>query len=350
MIDLDDRAALARIDRADMRALLREFPDQIDEAWQWQADIPSMDAIDRIVVCGMGGSAIAGDLLATLLGQWGVARPVLTVRDYALPPWVGERTLAIMVSYSGNTEETLACAQRAREHGCSMLAITSGGQLAELARSADFPLILVPGNRPPRASLGYLLAPLLRSLGPHIDRDVAAEIDAALPPIRSLVAEFDESPHDSNRAKQLARDLDDAIPLCYGSAGLTEPVARRWKTQLNENAKSPAYWDVVPELNHNELMGWEGDDLANRASYVLLRDADEAPPVARRLEITADMLRDRGLRVRQFQLSGETMMARLLGLIVLGDWVSYYRAMLRGVDPTPVALIERFKAKMAEAS
>ncbi|MFB6286891.1 MAG: bifunctional phosphoglucose/phosphomannose isomerase [Candidatus Bipolaricaulia bacterium] len=349
MIDLDDRAALARIDRADMRALLRAFPDQIDEAGEWQADVPSLDAIDRIVVCGMGGSAIGGDLLATLWGQWGVARPVVTVRGYALPPWVDDRTLAIMVSYSGNTEETLACARQARKRGCAMLAITSGGQLAELARSADVPLILVPGDQPPRASLGYLLAPLLRSLAPHIDRDVAADIDAALPLIRSLVAELDESPHDANRAKQLARDLEGAIPVCYGSAGLTEPVARRWKTQLNENAKSPAYWDVVPELNHNELMGWEGDDLADRASYVLLRDADEASSVARRLEITADMLRDRGLQVREVQLSGETLMARMLGLIVLGDWVSYYRAMLREVDPTPVALIERFKAKMAEA-
>ncbi len=350
MIDLDDGAALARIDRADMRGLLRGFPDQVAEAWNWTVDVPALGAIDRIVVCGMGGSAIGGDLLATLFHQWAVPLDVTTVRDDALPPWVDASTLVIAVSYSGNTEETLSCAQRALDRGCPMLAVTSGGQLTELAQTSDVPLIAVPGGQPPRASLGYLFVPLLRSLAPRIGRNVDVDLDAALGLMRDLTVDLDESAADANRAKRLAHDLDALLPICYGSAGLTDVAARRWTTQLNENAQTPAYWNVVPELNHNELMGWEGDGVAAQCGYVLLRDADESPSVARRLAIVTELLQDRDFRVREVQIAGENVLARLLGLIVLGDWVSYYRAMLRGVDPTPVALIERFKAKMAEAS
>lgn len=350
MTDLDDRASREAVDRADMRALLIDFPDQVARAWESEADVPSIEAVDRIVVCGMGGSAIGGDLLATLSRQWDVPLPIATVRDYTLPPWADARTLVVAISYSGNTEETLSCAQRALERGCPLLAVTSGGQLAELARSSDCPLIAVPGGQPPRASLGYLLFPVLRTLGRWIERDLASDVDDAIRTMRALVAELDESPEESNRAKQLARELHGYVPVIYGSAGLTEPVARRWKTQINENAKSPAYWDVFPELNHNEIMGWEGDDLASRFAYLLLRDPHEHPRVARRFDVSRQLLQDRGYLVREVRGPEETpALARLMGLIALGDWVSYYRAMLREVDPTPVELIESFKARMAEA-
>ena len=348
MIDLDDRTALARIDAADMRGLLRGFPDQVAEAWGWRVDVPAMDTIDRIVVAGMGGSAIGGDLLATLFRRWDVPLPITTVRDYALPPWADERTLVIAVSYSGNTEETLGCAQQALDIGCPMLAVTSGGRLAELAHAHDVPLITVPSGQPPRASLGYLFAPVLRSLAPHLNRDVEAEMDAALALLRSLTTDLDGSPVDANRAKRLAHELSEGIPICYGSSGVTGAVARRWKTQLNENAEVPAYWDVVPEINHNELMSWANDDLAARWDFLLLRDGAEAPAIARRFAVSEELLTERGCRVHEVQIDGESLLARLLGLVVLGDWVSYYRAMLREVDPTPVGLIEAFKRRMTE--
>ncbi len=350
MIDLDDRAALARIDAADMRGLLRGFPDQIGEAWSRRASVPAVSDMEQIVVCGMGGSAMGGDLLATLFGQWDVPIAVSTVRHYLLPPWADERTLVIAVSYSGNTEETLSCAQQALDRGCAMLAVTSGGRLAELAQANDVPLVSVPSGQPPRAALGHLFAPVLRSLAPHLNRDVEAEMDEALALLRSLSNDLDESPGDANRAKQLAHELSEGIPICYGSAGLTGVAARRWKTQLNENAKVPAYWDVVPELNHNELMGWANDDPAAHGGYVLLRDAAEAPAIARRFAISKELLTERGRRVREVDVTGDSVLARLLGLIVLGDWVSYYRAMIQDVDPTPVGLIEAFKRRMAEAS
>lgn len=350
MTDLDDRASLESIDRAAMRALLIDFPDQVARAWEWEAEVPSIDDMDQIVVCGMGGSAIGGDLLATLVRQWDVPMPVATVRDYALPTWVDPRTLVVAISYSGNTEETLSCARQALDRGCPLLAVTSGGELAEIARSSDGPVISVPSGQPPRASLGYLLFPVLRSLARWIDRDMAAEVDSAIRTMRALVGELDEAPEEANRAKRLARDLQDHVPVIYASAGLTEAVGRRWKTQINENAKSPAYWDVIPELNHNEIMGWEGDDLASRFVYVLLRDPYEQPPVVRRFDVSRQLLQDRGYLVRDVQGPDESsLLARLMGYIVLGDWVSYYGAMLRGVDPTPVGLIESFKQRMAEA-
>jgi len=349
MIDLDDRASLAQIDRSDMRQLLTGFSDQVAEAWERHDGVPPFEAMDHIVVCGMGGSAIGGDILITLLRQWGVAIPVVTIRGYALPPWVDERSLVVAVSYSGHTEETLACARQALDRGCSMLAVTSGGQLADLARSSPQSLVIVPGGQPPRASLGCLLFPVLRSLAPWIDRDIAGDVDAALRAMRSMVTELDEGPEASNRAKRLARDLHGCVPVIYGSVGLTDAIARRWKTQLNENAKSPAYWDVIPELNHNEIMGWEGEDLAARFGYLLLRDPEEHARIARRFDVSRELLQRRGRPVHEIHSPDGELLTRLMTLIVLGDWVSYYAAMLREVDPTPVESIESFKRRMAEA-
>lgn len=350
MIDLDDRTALERVDRSDMRSALVGFPDQVAEAWERSAELPPMASIDGIVVCGMGGSAIGGDFLATLLERWGCELSVTTVRHYELPPWANERTLVVATSYSGNTEETLGCARRALERDCPLLAVTSNGELAELARERRRSSIVVPSGRQPRAALGDLLMPVLRSLAPQLSVDLHAEADEAQRVVARLVERCDTAPHEENPAKAIARWLHGHVPVVYGSAANTDVAARRWKTQINENAKSPAYFDTCPEMNHNEVMGWEHETLLAGFRYVLLRDREEHPQIARRFEVSRELLEARGGAVREAWSEGEGELARLMSLVVLGDWVSFYLAMLYDVDPSPVGLIEQLKERLVQAS
>ncbi len=348
---LDDPQRIAEVDRADMRRLLRAFPEQLRRAWDLtaQASIEPPE-FDGVAVCGMGGSAIGGDLLRSYL-QPKLNKPIQVVRDYELPPFVDGGWLVFAVSYSGNTEETLSCAREALSRGCSLVAVTSGGRLKALAQEHNTPLIEVPGEMPPRTALAFLFVPLLRTLLLALDDEArkAAEREwqEALEQTQERAALYDGKPEAENPAKRLARALFERIPAIYGGA-LTEAVARRWKTQINENAKQPAHWDALPELHHNEIVGWEWPSaLKGRFVYVLLRDPDEHPRVQKRFHITRELLEERGLPVFEVQGQGEGRLARLLTLVQLGDWASFYLAILNGVDPTPVVLIDEMKRRLS---
>jgi glucose/mannose-6-phosphate isomerase len=328
-------------------------PEQIEEALArleaspWRPPAPDPDVL---AVGGMGGSAIAAELAGALHADR-LPRPLLVVRDYRWPACVGPRALAVLSSYSGNTEETLALERAARERGVPRAAITSGGELAARARADGVPVALVPGGSPPRAALfsGWVaLEGLLHALGWIPDPRPAWREAAAL--LRSRNARFvPGAGEEGNPAKRLARSLHGRFPVIYSAAERVGAVATRWRQQLHENAKLPGHSAAVPELNHNEIVGWERPGEPHRAlSVVVLRDREDAAESARRLSLTADYVRAQGAPAHECESEGESRQARMASLVQLGDWVSFYLAMLAEVDPTPIASIDAFKRRLSE--
>jgi glucose/mannose-6-phosphate isomerase len=306
------------------------------------------EAVKDVLICGMGGSGIAGDLVVAAYSQR-LRRPVATQRDYYLPGWVGEDTLVVLVSYSGDTEETLTAAMQALDRNSLAVVIASGGKLASFYGAQGVPVVAVPGGMQPRAAILHLLTPLvvvLSRLGvlPPVD----ADLDEARATLAAAVAAYrPEVPEPENAAKQLARSLADVIPVIYG-AEATTAVARRWKSQLNENAKVPAFVADIPEANHNEIVGFESDtEFARNCQLILLRDPTQHRQVQRRFDFTRQILESRVKGVFSIEAEGEGALARVLDLVTLGDYVSLYLACRRGLDPGPVDSIQRLKDLLA---
>lgn len=347
-MDLDDLAALKRIDRSDMGGLLASFALQCMEGVRLgrEANLKLVrEELSQIVVVGMGGSAIGGDLLRTYLAT-DLRLPLWVVRNYHLPLFVNPGTLAFIASYSGNTEETRSSFRDAVKAGCQVVVITGGGRLGEEGKARGLPLISIPTGLPPRAALGYLFFPLLAVLeGSGLispQREALQETEGLLAELSKIYGPRRPTPE--NPAKQLALRLRGRLPFIYGSQDHTEAVALRWKGQLNENSKHMAVYNGFPELNHNEIMGWEAaGELMKSALFLFLRDSEDHPRVARRMEITAEIAAQRGGEVISIASQGRSRLARLFSLICLGDFVSYYLALAKGVDPTPVASIDSLK-------
>jgi glucose/mannose-6-phosphate isomerase len=294
----------------------------------------------------MGGSAIGADLARAILGDR-ATRPMRTVRDYALEPWAGSETLVVCMSYSGNTEETLACFEAAGIVGAPRIVVTTGGKLAELARAEDVPVIGVPSGMLPRAAVLYMTVAALEcaalcGAAPALH----TELDSATKLLERLVEEWGpDSPEDSE-AKRLARELQGTLPVIVGSASTNAP-ARRWQAQLNENSKVPAFASELPEADHNEICGWaRGAELAPMAA-VFLADSDQHPRVRRRIELTAEEVQRAGAKTIFAESRGETRLERVLSLVLLGDLASVYLAALDGVNPSAMEPIDRLKAALA---
>jgi glucose/mannose-6-phosphate isomerase len=316
-------------------------PHQLGDAlWRAQsAGIPKQDRPGGLIVCGMGGSAIGGDLAAAALGDR-ATRPITTVRGYALESWTGPDSLVLCASYSGNTEETLACFEAAGAAGAGRVALTTGGELADAARADGVPVIGVPAGMQPRAAVIYMIVGVLECAalcgaapGLHSEVDTAAELLGTLA-------------SDTSEAKALAGRLQGTVPVIHG-AGPTAAIARRWKTQLNENAEAAAFFSELPEANHNEICGWERGRAVAPFAGVFLEDPDQHPRVQRRIELTAAEVERAGAPALRVAARGDTRLERVLSLVMLGDLVSVYLAELDGVDPTPVEAIQRFKAELA---
>jgi glucose/mannose-6-phosphate isomerase len=248
--------------------------------------------------------------------------------------------LVLCASYSGNTEETLACFEAAGQLGAPRVALTTGGQLAERAREAGVPVIGVPSGMQPRAAVVYMtIAALQCAAAAGVCESLQSEAESAGTLLGQLADEWGPDAPDDSLPKALAAALDGSIPIVYG-AGATAPVAQRWKTQLNENAKQPAFAAVLPEANHNDICAWERADDFGRFTAVLLDDDRLHPQLRRRVELTARLAGDRAHVVAG---RGDTGVERALSLVFLGDLVSVYAAILAGVDPTPVDVLEQFK-------
>lgn len=352
MIDIDDIAAVAAIDKAGMLDEMAGFADQceqaVDMARHTELNIDPAGITD-ILVLGMGGSGIAGDVCRVLFDD-ALNVPIQVNRHYRLPAYVGPATLVLAVSYSGNTEETLAALGEAVTRGARVVAVSSGGKISLIARDKGLPLIRIPAGLQPRAALGYLSLPpavVLEKLGlvPALTEAVSEAVNL----LRHQSARLrPEEPESSNPAKQLARRLHGRLPVIYGSEGVASLAAFRFKCQINENAKQPANWNLLPELDHNEITGWQClEDISRRFHLIFLRDADEHPQVKKRVEVTRDLIIDRFCGTEEFWSSGASKLARLLSLVYLGDFTSAYLALLNGVDPSPVERIELLKKRLA---
>jgi glucose/mannose-6-phosphate isomerase len=336
----DPLAAVREVDASGLLDDILGLPDQLGDAlWRVEsADIGGLEA-NGLAVCGMGGSGIGGALARAALGHR-LSRPLRVVRDYELAPWASPENLILCMSYSGNTEETLACFEGAEALGATRVVATTGGALAEAARAADVPVIGIPSGLQPRSAVGYMFA---------IAAETAAVIEASAPirmEIDAAAAWLSEQRESViARSAEIAAELAGSVPVIYGS-GLTAPVAYRWKTQVNENAKHPAFTHELPELDHNELVGWNTDVDAGRFAAVFLEDSDQHPRQRERAELTAKLIEPAAAAVVKVETEGETRTARMLWSVMLGDLVSLQLAAQRGVDPTPVDLLERLKDEL----
>lgn len=343
------RAAIARVDASGQLDDVLALPEHLrDAVWRVESAImQDWDTAAGLVVAGMGGSAIGGALARAALGDH-ASRPIFVTRAYGLPTWTTPDTMVLCASYSGDTEETLACYESAGALGARRTVVTTGGRLAEMARADGVPVIPLPGGFQPRAAVAYMIVAALEvaalcGAGPRL----TSEIDVAAAHIEQLVAQWGPDAPEDSLAKEVARGLLGSTPVIAG-AGLTAPIAYRWKTQVNENAKQPAFWHELPELDHNELAGWEGARDVGRFSAVFLDDSDAHPRVKERMELTARLISDSATACFRLETRGQTAIERVVSLVLLGDLVSIYLATLRGVDPGPVRAIEELKATLAE--
>lgn len=354
-MNLDDLDRMRAIDVDDMLSHIDALPDQLDNAWEAAQALPlpeSHQAPRLIVLCGMGGSAIGGDLAAAVVAPTSPA-PFVVLRGYDLPAFVaGPETLVIASSHSGNTEETLSAVEIARERGARLLAVTTGGQLAEHAARHGYPLWQFDYKSQPRAALGWSLG-LLLGLADRLK--LAPGLGDALAGAVALLRETAQgygagSGLATNPAKRTAGQLIGRVPVFVG-AGIFEPVARRWKCQLNENAKVWAEYEPMPETNHNAVaaIGFPADNSVQLSAIFITSPAQDHPRVRLRHELMYTMCLQNGIMADTFQPQGDTPLARLLHAIQFGDYLSYYTAIGYGADPTAIAPIVELKDQLARS-
>ena len=356
LLVLDDADEARSVDPDDMLHAVEDFPSQCEEAVHLASEI-ELDQLmgfseqaTSILILGMGGSGVGGDLVKTLLeGQLKV--PVQVNKGYDLPGFAGENTLVFAVSYSGNTEETLSGFDQAVKKNCKIVSITTGGELAKKCADLGSVVLRIPSGIQPRAALGHLFFPLLvilQRLGfvSSLDED----IDEAIQLLRSNTKAFGfYNPVEKNPAKALAARLYQTLPVVYGFSGLSDSVASRWKCQFNENTKIPAIWNTFPELNHNETVSWDLlEGLTENFTLILLRDKSEPERIKKRIEITEELVEDNFGSVETVWAEGESRLAKILSLVNFGDYVSVYLALLYQVDPSPVERIRILKERLAE--
>jgi glucose/mannose-6-phosphate isomerase len=348
---LDNLDEIRRIDRSNMLSFCVDAPKHYGEA----AKIANSFSVgypkpQTIVVAGMGGSAIGGELLK----DWArdrVTMPIEVCREYSLPAYVNRKTLVFVVSYSGETEESLSVFLDAVKRKCMVVCISSGGKLREFAEKLNVPHLLVPSGMAPRATLPYLFMPLpsiLDKIG--VVSGVGVEVSDVTSVLKLVSLEnLPEKPQSGNFSKTLASNICGTVPVVYGF-GIYRAVAQRFKTQFNENSKVPAKWEVFPELNHNEIVGWEEvGALAKDFSLLFIRDTDEPSEMRRRIETTQKLICKEKLKAFEVWGRGKTKLSKMLSVICMGDFTSVYLAVLRGVDPTPVRTISLLKDKIKQS-
>lgn len=343
-----DAASIAACDPGEMLADALSLPDQLRDAmWKVEsAGLTPWESPGGLVIAGMGGSGIGGGLAVAAIGDT-ASRPISLARSYGLPSWTTADTTVLCTSYSGSTEETLACYEAAGVIGARRVVATTGGELGELARRDGVPVIPIAGGLQPRAALGYVFTAAIEvaALAGVAPRRTT-EIDVAAAQLEELVREWGPAAPDDAEPKALARQLLGSIPLIYGS-GPTGGVAYRWKCQFNENAKLQSFAHELPELDHNELMGWERASESAPFAAVFLDDPDLHPRIAQRIAVTRRIIESQASTTVVVPPRTGTPLARLLSLSLLGDLTSIYLAVLRDQDPSPIRGIDELKAALS---
>jgi len=352
MVDLDDTSVYRQFDKSGMLDHLHGFPEQCQKAWEkvLKFDLPrEYTQISNVVILGMGGSAIGGDIVRRL-AMAESKFPVWIHRDYGLPAFVNANTLVIASSYSGNTEETLSAFTKSLGNGSKKLAITSGGRLKHLAEKEGIPTLVIDYQAPPRAAFPHSFVPLVgifQKLGLLADK--SADLQEAVDILKRLSEDLIETrPLSSNPAKQLANKLWGHIAVIYGAEILSE-VAQRWKGEFNENSKAWAFFESFPELNHNAAVGYEFPlEAKERIQVSMLRSSLLHPRNLLRYEATAKLLAKAGIAYEFVEATGKSSLAQVLSLVHLGDYASFYLAMLHEVDPTSIDAINIVKQYLAQ--
>ena len=349
-VNLDDVKIYHKLDPDGMLARIKELPMQCRQAWQGIMDfnLPAgYHEVNKIVVLGMGGSAIGGDLVRTLV-QGESKRPVIIHRDYGLPAFVDNRTLLIASSYSGNTEETLSGFEESLQTEAKKIVMTTGGKLADMAAANNIPVFKIEYRAQPRAALGHSFLPTLgvmQKLG--FIKDKSADVDEAVQVLEKLSSKLDEkSAQKSNAAKQIAQRLYGCLPVVYG-AGIAAEAAHRWKTQMNENGKAWCFYEVFPELNHNATVGYPmPKEVAAKIRVILLRSSSFNRRINLRYEVTCELLKQAGITYEFVDGEGQSLLSQMMSLVMTGDFASYYLAILYNVDPSPVKVISYLKGRL----
>jgi len=345
-----DKRTIDCYDKEHMLKLILELPKQCetsgDIAQKFDVPVEYRNAAN-IVTTGMGGSAIGGDLARMIFSSQSPV-PIVVNRNYTIPEFISDKTLFIAVSYSGNTEETLSAFKAAHKKGAKLLVITSGGKLKELAIKWGAPYLIVPGGQPPRASLGYLFIPLLSvisRLGFAPNFNLNADLSESIKLLSKMADEF--SPEEQcSLPQKLANSLHNHIPIICVAQDL-DAVATRWKGQFCENSKTLAYHNVFPEMNHNEIEGWlHPGELTKKCQVIILRDESDHQRIEKRMDITQRLIEEHTAGVICVESRGESLLARLLSLIYIGDFTSFYLAILNKIDPTPVDRIGNLKSRL----
>jgi glucose/mannose-6-phosphate isomerase len=341
------------LDSLDMWGAAAGLPEQVEAAVgsaRGLSGLPTRQQVENVVVLGMGGSGIAGDVLVAVAAPF-MPVPVAVVKGYEPPDYVGPGSLVFAISFSGNTEETVEAAAGAFEAGASLVVVAGGGQLVQVASEWEVPVVEVPTDIPqPRAALGAMAVPPLVALEEiGLFPGALQWVDQA---VDQLSRRRDELVRPGNRAEALARQIGRTIPLVHSSQALGSAAALRWKAQINENAKCPAFVNVYPELCHNELAGWgqHGDATRQLITLVNLRHDAEHPQVARRFELVAAVLREVVADILEVRAAGEGDLAQLLDLALIGDFVSLHMAGNEGIDPGPIPVLEDLKRELTEGA
>lgn len=351
----DNPRALGVIDRSGMLGLLESFPGQCRSARALGEMICLPRSLNKInyknIVCtGMGGSAIGADIARSYLADKADI-PIFVNRDYLLPRFVGRDTLVVVSSYSGNTEETTSAYRDAMARRSKIVAITSGGEIKRNALRDGNPVVLIPQGFPPRAALGYSFFTILSvfsKLG--VIKGPSENINKAILSLERLRdAKIGPSVRSGrNMAKRIAGEIVGKFPVIYSAASHIDAVATRWRGQFAENAKTISTTHLFPEMNHNEIMGYKFPrKLMKSFAVIMLKDSLDHPRVARRMDITAEILRAEKVKVIEVSSVGKAILERILSLVYIGDFVSYYLAILNGVDPTSIARIDYLKRELA---
>ncbi len=352
MINLDDPNIYNKLDKEGMLDHIRNLPQMCRRAWQLAESFilpEDYSAVNKVVVLGMGGSAIGGDLAASLVADESKV-PVIVHRGYDLPAFIDENTLVIASSYSGITEETLCAFRQALDTKAKKLVITTGGKLKILAEEQNIPVFCFDYSCQPRAALPFSLLPILnfmQRLG--FIQDISTDVSEMVAAMEQLSSKTDIIiPVESNKAKRLAQNLCGKLAVIYG-AGITAEVAHRWKTQLNENSKAWAFHEALPELNHNAIVGYcFPQEMSSNTAVVMLKSSHLPPPVALRCDITSQLLDKADICVHMVNGSGNSALAQVMCLVLFGDYVSFYLAILNNTDPTPVDAINFLKSEMSK--
>ncbi len=346
-----NKKIISRIDKQNMFSVLYDFPVQVCNAVDIAAKVNTNNVnvknIKNIIINGLGGSAIGGDLLRSFVANE-ITVPVYVNRNYSLPEFAGKDTLAVISSYSGNTEETTSAFKDALSRKCRIICVSSGGTVEKLAKKHKKLLVKIPGGLQPRCALGYSFFSLLVLFTKlKFIKDKSADINETLLVLEQSLDELSNLTFDSNPALQIAALLKDKLPVVYSSVDVLDVVNLRWRGQISENAKILAYGNLFPEMNHNELVGWElNEDILKKINVIFLEDISDNPRIKMRMKITEKVFKKHAANILHLSSDCKSKLARIFDLIFLGDWVSYYLAILNGVNPTPVNAISYLKKEL----